>query len=102
MVGDSRTLDCSPGGPIASVWGTGVYTSDSSICTAAVLEGLITVADGGVVVVEVVDGEDSYRGSTANGVTSLDYAVLRAELRVPGGPAGGLTALGVRSRRTRR
>lgn len=73
VVGDRRTLNCSPGGPIASVWGTGVYTSDSSICTAAVLEGLITVADGGVVVAEVVNGQDSYKGSTANGVTSQDY-----------------------------
>ncbi len=83
VVGDTRTLNCSPGGPIASVWGTGVYTSDSSICTAAVLEGLITVADGGVVVAEVVNGEDSYKGSTANGVTSLDYASYPLSFEFP-------------------
>jgi hypothetical protein len=83
LVGDSRTLNCSPGGPTASVWGTGVYTSDSSICTAAVLEGLITVADGGVVLVDVVAGEASYTGSTANGVTSQDYASYPLSFEFP-------------------
>ena len=83
QVGDSRTLDCSAGGTIASVWGTDVYTSDSSICTAAVLEGLITVEDGGVVVVDVVDGEDSYVGSTANGVTSQDYGAYAPSFEFP-------------------
>jgi hypothetical protein len=83
VVGDRRALNCSPGGPIASVWGTGLYTSDSSICTAAVLEGLITVADGGVVVAQVVEGQDSYTGSTANGVTSQDYGSYSLSFELP-------------------
>jgi hypothetical protein len=73
-VGESRTLECSPDGTLSSVWGTDTYTADSSICSAAVLEGLITVEEGGEVTIEVVDGLDSYEGSTANGVTSSDYA----------------------------
>ena len=52
------------------MWGTDTYTADSKICTAAVLEGLITVEDGGEVTIEVIEGLDSYEGSTANGVTS--------------------------------
>jgi hypothetical protein len=73
-VGESRTLECSPDGTLSSVWGTDTYTADSKICTAAVLEGVITVEDGGEVTIEAVEGLDSYDGSTANGVTSSDYA----------------------------
>ncbi len=82
-VGASRTLECSPGGPAASVWGTGTYTADSSICTAAVLEGLITLAEGGTVVVDVVAGEDSYSGSEANGITSQDYPAYALSFEFP-------------------
>ena len=56
-----------------SVWGTDVYTADSSICTAAVHAGLIDPAEGGPVAFEVVAGEDAYEGSTAHGVTTRDY-----------------------------
>ncbi|MCU1397822.1 MAG: hypothetical protein JWN62_931 [Acidimicrobiales bacterium] len=73
VVGDKLAVDCSTDGHLGNVWGTGTYTSDSSICTAAVLEGLVTVDKGGVVVVEVTAGQDSYTGSTKNGVTSSDY-----------------------------
>lgn len=73
QTGKKVDVECAPGGPIASVWGTGTYTSDSSICTAAVHAGLVTVADGGTVTIEITPGRDSYKGSTANGVTSTDY-----------------------------
>lgn len=56
------------------VWGTEVYTSDSSICSAAVHAGVITQADGGLVLVTMLPGQDSYVGSTANGITTIDYA----------------------------
>jgi LCCL domain-containing protein len=55
------------------VWGTDVYSDDSSVCTAAVHYGLITPASGGVVEIKILPGQDSYRGSTRNGFTSLDY-----------------------------
>jgi hypothetical protein len=64
---------CSPNGTFGSVWGTETYTDDSSVCTAAVHAGLITQAAGGRVVIEIEPGEDAYRGSVANGVTSSDY-----------------------------
>lgn len=72
-VGDKIVVGCSTGGHLGSVWGTDIYTSDSSICSAAVLQGLITVDKGGIVVAQIVPGAKSYTGSTKNGVTSQDY-----------------------------
>ena len=55
------------------MWGTDVYTDDSSVCSAAVHAGLITVEDGGKVVIEIAPAEEEYKGSDANGVESSDY-----------------------------
>ena len=52
-----------------SVWGTDLYSGDSSVCVAAVHAGVIT-PDGGVVRVTGAPGEDSYESSTRNGVTT--------------------------------
>lgn len=62
-----------PGGSAGSVWGTDIYTNDSSIGTAAVHAGLITFNAGGKVTLELVEGKPSYEGSTRNGVTSSSY-----------------------------
>jgi len=62
-----------PGGSAGSVWGTDIYTNDSSIGTAAVHAGLITFNSGGKVTLELVEGKASYEGSTRNGVTSSSY-----------------------------
>ncbi len=72
-VGTTVAFDCSEDGTIGSVWGSGTYTSDSSVCSAAVHAGLISVEDGGRVVIEITPGEESYEGSEANGVTSTEY-----------------------------
>lgn len=76
-------LRCSPDGRIGSAWGTGTYTDDSSVCTAAVHAGLITAADGGTVVFVVAPGEASYRGSTANGVTTQGYDAYQGSFTFP-------------------
>ena len=70
-------------GPVGSVWGTGTYTDDSSICTAAVHAGVITPDDGGTVVIEIAPGQSSYQGSTAHGVTSNDYGEFGGSFRFP-------------------
>lgn len=67
------SFDCPPDGVLGGVWGTGTYTDDSSVCTAAVHEGLIDEVDGGEVIFVVSPGLEEYEGSTANGVTSSDY-----------------------------
>lgn len=72
-VGEQFTYDCPPGGEPDSVWGTDIYTDDSSICTAAVHVGAITIDDGGEVTIEIRAGEDSYESSERNGVESLPY-----------------------------
>ncbi len=65
--------DCPAGGQPANVWGTDVYTDDSSVCTAAVHAGAITVEEGGTVVVEIRPGEEEYEASSRNGIDSLAY-----------------------------
>ena len=61
-------------GTISSrVWGTDLYTDDSSIASAAVHAGLITPQNGGVVTIEIRAGAASYQASTRNGVVSQGY-----------------------------
>jgi hypothetical protein len=71
--GDKITLACSPAGTAHAVWGSDIYTTDSSICTAAVHSGLITLQNGGSVTIEVRPGRPVYGCSERNGVTSSCY-----------------------------
>jgi LCCL domain len=71
--GETFTLTCSPGGTARSVWGSDIYTSDSSICTAAVHSGLITFQQGGDVTIELRPGRTIYGCSERNGVTTSPY-----------------------------
>jgi hypothetical protein len=88
-VGARFAYTCPPGGPPGSVWGTDVYTDDSSVCTAAVHAGLITVAGGGNVTIEMRAGQSSYNGSTRNGITSSPYAAWGGSYVFFGAPTGG-------------
>ena len=72
-VGQTFTLSCSPGGTAHSVWGSDVYTADSSVCTAAVHSGLITLEQGGTVTIELRDARSIYGCSERNGVTTSPY-----------------------------
>jgi hypothetical protein len=71
--GSQYTYSCPPNGTLDSIWGTDVYTYDSKICPAAVHAGLITLANGGTVKIEIMAGQSSYTGSTRNGVTSASW-----------------------------
>jgi hypothetical protein len=74
QIGQQVAYYCPPGGSFSSrLWGTGTYTDDSSICTAAVHAGLITRYNGGNVVIEIRPGQPHYRGSHKNGLSSKDY-----------------------------
>lgn len=71
--GDMVTCSCSATATQSgSVWGSETYTDDSGICRAALHAGVIA-ADGGTVSFNLVDGQDSYSGSEANGVETRDY-----------------------------
>lgn len=71
--GTRITRNCPANGTANAVWGTGAYTDDSSICTAAVHAGLISFTNGGVVTYEIRPGQDIYGASTRNGVTTRAY-----------------------------
>ena len=55
-----------------TVWGTGVYTTDSALCQAALHAGAVS-ARGGRVRVTRRPGAKSYQGSRRNGVTTHDW-----------------------------
>ncbi|HYV47222.1 MAG TPA: LCCL domain-containing protein [Myxococcaceae bacterium] len=73
-LGEVYAFSCPGGGQTgATVWGTDLYTDDSAICPAAVHAGKLSAYGGGTATLEVMDGRQSYTGSTRNGVTSLDF-----------------------------
>ena len=72
-IGERFTFTCPPRGTPRKVWGTGLYTDDSSVCTAAVHAGRITFTRGGTVTIEMRSGRSSYKGSTRNGVATRSY-----------------------------
>ncbi len=74
MPGGSEVHECScpDGATSGSVWGSGPYTNDSSICAAAIHSGVISIA-GGPVRVLAAPGLQSYRGSAWNGITTSNY-----------------------------
>jgi hypothetical protein len=76
--GQKMTLSCQPYGTPGTVWGSDIYTSDSSVCTAAVHAGLITFEQGGAFVLEAGPGMASYRGTQRNGVTTQSWAEFGA------------------------
>jgi hypothetical protein len=55
------------------LWGTDLYTDDSSIAAAAVHAGIITPREGGTVTIEIKPGAQAYEGSSRNGVTSKSW-----------------------------
>ncbi|XP_044158325.1 cysteine-rich secretory protein LCCL domain-containing 1-like [Bufo gargarizans] len=63
-------VTCPPGCTKGDLWGTVIYTKDSSVCTAATHTGIVTAGSGGDVIVQQKTGQESYIPSTRNGVAS--------------------------------
>jgi hypothetical protein len=81
---------CPAGGSFGSVWGTNVYTDDSSVCSAAVHAGLLEAEDGGRVVIRILPGRSSYEGSRRHGVATQDYGAWPSGFAfVAAEPGGG-------------
>jgi len=55
------------------VWGTDVYTGDSTLAPAAVHAGVVKAGQSAIVKVTVVRPPAQYQGSARNGVTSSDF-----------------------------
>jgi hypothetical protein len=60
-------------GPAQSVWGTDLYTLDSSLAGAAMHAGLLQPGQAGVVRVRVMASPQQFVGSVRNGVSSAAY-----------------------------
>jgi hypothetical protein len=73
---------CPPNGVAATVWGQGPYTDDSSMCTAGVHAGAISLAAGGQVTIRTVPAARTYPASTQNGITTLDYGAYENAFEV--------------------
>ncbi len=91
--GDAETLTCrcDVTDPLNTVWGSGPFTNDSSICTAAVYAGLLSAQGGhytGTVTLNRSPGCESYPASTQNGVTTQSYASWGSSYFFPGAGDG--------------
>jgi hypothetical protein len=71
--GKTYKFRCPEQGAERTIWGSDVYTQDSSICTAAVHAGLFTLAAGGVVTIEFRPGRSTYGSTVRNGIKSNTY-----------------------------
>lgn len=77
-IGERFTFFCPPSGTAGSVWGTDLYTSDSSVCTAAVHAGRITLRDGGNVTIQIREGAQGYSSSARHGIETSDFGPWEA------------------------
>lgn len=93
---DSLMCACDAGDISRSVWGTGTYTADSDICSAAAHAGAL--ASGSVIVVTATEGLESYTGSEANGVTTRDWRSYGRSITIAALAAGDSAALETCSR----
>ncbi|MCA0205455.1 MAG: hypothetical protein LCH92_14000 [Proteobacteria bacterium] len=75
------------GSTAGSVWGSGPYTDDSSLATAAVHAGVLQPGQSGPVEVTILPGEQSYSGSAQNGVQSSNYGSWQGSYSFPAAPA---------------
>lgn len=75
-------VTCPPGCGGESVWGTDLYTDDSSVCAAAIHAGKLTSA-GGAVEVTIEGAAPQFAGSSRNGVASQGWGQWHQSFRFP-------------------
>jgi hypothetical protein len=66
-------FDCPSAGIPQDIWGGPYYSYDSSVCTAAVHNGRITLKKGGRVTIQIREGLKEYKASRSNGITSQEW-----------------------------
>lgn len=71
-VGQSFELTVT-GANTGALWGTDVYTDDSSVASAAVHAGVLASGETKTVTVTILPGQSSYPGSVRNGVSSSNW-----------------------------
>jgi hypothetical protein len=91
--GDVFAFSCSPQTQIGPIWGTGIYTDDSVLCTAAIHFGATTQETGGVLAIQIMPGQSAYYGSTQNGITSSSYGTFGGSYQMLSCEALGTTGI---------
>jgi hypothetical protein len=65
-----------------SVYGTDIYTADSTLAAAAVHAGVLRNGQTGIVKVTMMPGQQSYAGLNRHGVSSNGYSAYSSSYRV--------------------
>jgi hypothetical protein len=65
-----------------SVYGTGIYTTDSSLATAAVHAGVLKSGETGVVRVTMINSPAAFTATSQNGVTSYPWGPYPAAYQI--------------------
>eukprot|EP00670_Eutreptiella_braarudii_P004848 CAMPEP_0174281694 /NCGR_PEP_ID=MMETSP0809-20121228/2085_1 /TAXON_ID=73025 ORGANISM="Eutreptiella gymnastica-like, Strain CCMP1594" /NCGR_SAMPLE_ID=MMETSP0809 /ASSEMBLY_ACC=CAM_ASM_000658 /LENGTH=410 /DNA_ID=CAMNT_0015375393 /DNA_START=34 /DNA_END=1267 /DNA_ORIENTATION=+ len=77
----TQLVICPSGCISGQVWGTGPFSGDSSICRAAIFQGVIAPG-GGVVSLTWMPGQSSYPGGTQNGVTTSSFGSWSTSFKI--------------------
>ena len=56
-----------------TVWGDGIYTDDSNIAIAAVLEGKCKIGENCTVCIKIIESKSSYGSCTKNGISTSSW-----------------------------
>ncbi|MBY0524769.1 MAG: hypothetical protein K2R98_15295 [Gemmataceae bacterium] len=70
------------GDDVGTVWGTDVYTADSSLSAAVLHAGVVPAGETQVVRVTVVEPLQQYVGSVQNGVSSHNFGAYGTAYRI--------------------
>jgi len=60
---------------IGGLWGTGIYTDDSSLSSAAYHSGVLPVGSKGTIAILISGPQASFVGSSQNGIISANYSI---------------------------
>ena len=71
-----------PGMQQGSIWGTDIYTLDSTLGLAALHAGVLKQGQTGTVKVTILGPQPAFLGSVRNGVTTNDYGRYGSAYRV--------------------
>jgi hypothetical protein len=85
MTGKTFLFEVTGNATAGTVWGTDIYTDDSSIAAAAVHAGILKAGEKGAIKVTVLDGEQGYTGTTRNGVTTNNYGPWQGSYKLERG-----------------
>ena len=85
------------GSNTGAIWGTDVYTDDSSVATAAVHAGVLAVGETKTVTITILPGQSSYTASTRNNIKASSWGPWTGSYSFAG--AGTVTGTSVATAR---